>query len=36
MYDIIENYIENEFEILGLEKKYNFLNKYGPNKCADM
>jgi len=36
MHDLIEKYIETKFELLGLEKKYNFLNKYGPKKCPDM
>ena len=33
--DLIEKYLENSWETLGLEKKYNFLNKYGPKKCPD-
>ena len=27
--------MENELEVLGDEKKYNFLNKFGPKKCPD-
>lgn len=33
--DLIEKYLENNFEVLGQEKKYNFLNKFGPKKCPD-
>ncbi len=33
--EIIEKYMENELEVLGDEKKYNFLNKFGPKKCPD-
>lgn len=33
--DLIEKYLENSWETLGIEKKYNFLNKYGPKKCPD-
>jgi len=31
--DIVEKYIENAFDVLGQEKKYNFINKFGPKKC---
>ena len=33
--DIIEKLLENGFDVLGIEKKYNFINKYGPKKCPD-
>ena len=33
--EIVEKYMENELEVLGDEKKYNFLNKFGPKKCPD-
>ena len=33
MHDLIEKYLESGFGILGQEKKYNFLNKFGPKKC---
>lgn len=35
IHDLIEKYLENNLEVLGIEKKYNFLNKYGPKKCPD-
>jgi hypothetical protein len=31
--DIIEKYLENGLDTLGDEKKYNFMNKFGPKKC---
>lgn len=34
--DIVEKYLENGLETLGDEKKYNFLNKFGPKKCPDL
>jgi len=33
--DILENYLEHGEEILSLEKKHKFMNKYGPAKCPD-
>ena len=32
-FDIIENYLADGFSKLGIEKKYNFMNKFGPKKC---
>ena len=34
-FDIVEKYNSNGFETLGIEKKYNFTNKFGPKKCPD-
>ena len=34
-YDIVDKFLENQFEVLGVEKKYQFLNKFGPKKCPD-
>jgi len=34
MIDLVEKYMEAP-EVLDLEKKYNFLNKYGPKKFPD-
>jgi len=31
--DIVKKYLENGFEYLGQEGKYNLLNRYGPKKC---
>lgn len=33
--DLIEKYVESEFEVIGNEKKYYFINKYGPKKCPE-
>ena len=33
--DIVEKYLDGGLEILGVEKKYFFANKYGPKKCPD-
>ena len=33
--DLIEKYLENEFAVIGQEKKYNFINKFGPKKLPD-
>ena len=33
--DLIEKYIENGFDIIGKENKYNLINKFGPKKCPD-
>ena len=35
MTEIIEKYMENKLEVLGDEKKYNFINKFGPKKYPD-
>ena len=34
--DLIEKYMENGFGALGEEKKYNFINKFGPKKFPDL
>jgi len=31
--ELIEKYLESGLDVLGEEKKYNFLNKFGPKKC---
>lgn len=33
--DIIESYMENGLDVLSQEKKYNFMNKFGPKKFPD-
>lgn len=33
VFDIVEKYISDGFAYLGIEKKYYFLNKFGPKKC---
>ena len=33
--EIVEKYLENGLDTLGDEKKYNFMNKFGPKKCPD-
>ena len=33
--DLISKYLENEFDILGKETKYNLANRFGPKKCPD-
>lgn len=33
--ELIEKFLENGFEALADEKKYNFVNKFGPKKCPD-
>ena len=33
--EIVEKYLENGLDTLGDEKKYNFLNKFGPKKCPE-
>jgi hypothetical protein len=33
--DIVEKYLESGLEVLGIEKKYFFINKYGPKKCPE-
>ena len=31
--DLVEKYLESSLEVIGQEKKYNFINKLGPKKC---
>lgn len=33
--DIVKSFIEQGLDYIGQEKKYNFMNKYGPKKCPD-
>ena len=33
--EIVEKYLENGTDTLGDEKKYNFMNKFGPKKCPE-
>ncbi len=33
--DIVESYLESGLDVLGQEKKYNFINKFGPKKCPE-
>jgi len=33
--ELIEKLIENNYDVIGEEKKYNFINKFGPKKCPD-
>lgn len=33
--ELIEKYLESGFEVLGVEKKFNFINKFGPKKFPD-
>lgn len=33
--DIIEKLLDSGYDVLSIEKKYNFINKYGPKKCPD-
>lgn len=32
--DLVNNYLENGFDYLGKENKYNLTNRFGPKKCA--
>lgn len=34
--ELVEKYLENALDVLGQEKKYYFINKYGPKKCPDL
>lgn len=34
--ELIEKYLESGLDVLKEEKKYNFINKFGPKKCPDM
>ena len=36
MFDIVEKFLESSLEVLGQEKKYSFMNKFGPKKFPDM
>jgi len=33
--DIVKSYLENGFDYLGKENKYNFINKFSPKKMPD-
>ena len=33
--ELIEKFLESGFDVLGEEKKYNFINKFGPKKCPE-
>lgn len=33
--DLVQNYMDNNLTVLSQEKKYNFINKFGPKKCPD-
>jgi hypothetical protein len=33
--DIVTKYLETGMDFLGVEKKYNMLNRFGPKKCPD-
>ena len=33
--DVIEKYMETGLDVLSDEKKYNFMNKFGPKKCPN-
>lgn len=35
IYDILEKYLDSGLEVLGQEKKYYFMNKFGPKKCPE-
>lgn len=35
-YEIVEKYLENGLDTLKDEKKYNFMNKFGPKKCPTL
>ena len=34
--DLIEKFLESGLEVIGQEKKYYFINKFGPKKCPDL
>jgi len=34
--ELIEKLIENGYDVIGEEKKYNFINKFGPKKFPDL
>lgn len=31
--DLITKYLDSGFDMLGIENKYNMLNRFGPKKC---
>ena len=33
--ELNEKFLDNGFEAISDEKKYNFVNKFGPKKCPD-
>ena len=33
--ELVEKYLESGFDVLGDEKKFNFINKFGPKKMPD-
>jgi len=33
--DLITKYLESGMDVLGVEKKYNMLNRFGPKKFPD-
>lgn len=33
--ELVEKYLEAEFTVIGDEKKFNYINKFGPKKCPD-
>ena len=33
--DIIKKYLEEGFDYLGKEGKYNLINRFGPKKCPE-
>lgn len=33
--ELIEKFLDSGLDVLGEEKKYNFLNKFGPKKCPE-
>lgn len=33
--DLVSKYLETGLDMLGVEKKYNMLNRFGPKKCPD-
>lgn len=33
--ELIEKLIESNYDVIGEEKKYNFINKFSPKKCPD-
>ena len=33
--ELLKSYMENGFDYIGKENKYNFINKYSPKKCPE-
>jgi len=33
--DLLTKYLETGLDVLGIENKYNMLNRFGPKKCPD-